>query len=87
MPNPFSLARSLYVETSDPALRAEIQSHTGSDVATASILRSIVRFGGDPSIERFDVSPRQRGRPHPTANPVTWSVRAWRGDEPAAEVG
>ena len=78
----FSLSRSRWAETSDPALRAEIHAHTGSDQATASILRSIERFGGDASIESFEVTPREKPRVRASTGSVSWSVRALRRGDP-----
>ena len=88
MPNVFSLAWSHCVDLTDPSLRAEIEAHTGSEVAVDSILRSLGRFGDDPSIERFELTPRKPGRGERTTNPVSWSIRAVRASDslPTAEV-
>ncbi len=82
MPNEFSLTSSQCADLTDPGLRAEIVARTESEVAVASILRTIDRFGRDPSIERFDLTPRRPGRGERTTNPVSWVVRARRaGDD------
>jgi hypothetical protein len=62
----------------DPSLRNEIHKRTGSDAETSGILRSIERFGGDPSIVRFEVSPKSSTRFGRAAPAVSWSVRAVR---------
>jgi hypothetical protein len=77
MAEPFSVGRSR-VTSADPSLREEILVRTGSDKATTGILRSLERFGGDPSILRYEVSPQSRGRFGGPAGPVAWSVRAVR---------
>lgn len=62
---------------SDSAFRAEVRAHTGSEEEADSILRSIERLGGDPSIHRYEMTPSQ---PRAFARPVrvSWSVRAVR---------
>jgi hypothetical protein len=77
MAEPFSLSRSRCA-ASDPSLREEIMARTGSDAATSGILRSIDRFGGDPSILRYEISPQAHTRAQRTPRAVTWSVRAVR---------
>ena len=77
MPEPFSLTGSRCT-ASDPSLREEILSRTGSDAATSGILRSIDRFGGDPSILRYEISPKAHARAQRAPRAVTWSVRAVR---------
>jgi hypothetical protein len=51
---------------------------TGSDSATSGILRSIERFGSDPSILRYEVSPRANARFGGPSSGVAWMVRAVR---------
>ena len=86
MPNAFSLAHSRCTQVSDPALREEILAHTGSDAATSAILRSIERFAGDASIQRFEMTPKPHGRNHRSPMPVAWSVHAVRPEaSPRAE--
>jgi hypothetical protein len=65
-------------------LREEIRSQTGSDEAVASILRCIERFGQDPSIEGYEVTPTTKQRTYGGARLVAWSVRAVR-PEPVME--
>ena len=77
MPDPFSLTGSRCAAP-DPSLRDEILAHTGSDAATSGILRSIDRFGGDPSILRYEISPKAHTRAQRAPRVVTWSVRAVR---------
>lgn len=62
----------------DPSLRGDIRARTGSDAATSGILRSIERFGSDPSIIRFEVSPKESMRFGGPARAVAWTVRAVR---------
>jgi hypothetical protein len=77
MPEPFSLSRSRCASV-DSSLREEIRGRTGSDAATSGILRSIDRFGGDPSILRYEISPRASDRAHRAAAAVAWTVHAVR---------
>lgn len=81
MPNVFSLLRSHCVDLTDPALHAEIRAQTGGETAVEPILRSIERFGIDPSIARFEVTPKKAGLGRRTTQSVSWSVRAVRGSE------
>lgn len=85
MPNSFSLAQARCATVSDPDLREEILTHTGSDEATSAILRSIDRFGGDDSIQRFEITPKPNGRSHRIPNSVAWTVRAVRPAPPTVE--
>ena len=62
----------------DSALRNDIRGRTGSDAATSGILRSIERFGSDPSILRYEVSPKSSLRFGGPPNAVAWQVRAVR---------
>lgn len=77
MAESFSLALSRCAVINDPGLRNEIQARTDNAEATTRILSAIGRFGGDPSILRFEVTP-QAHRGYPSANRVAWSVRAVR---------
>jgi hypothetical protein len=61
----------------DPSLRGEILTRTGSDDATSGILRSMERFGSDPSILRYEVSPKASPR-FGGVRKVAWMVRAVR---------
>lgn len=61
----------------EPSLPADIRARTGSDAATAGILRSIERFGTDLSILRYEVSPKASTRMIKGAA-VAWTVRAVR---------
>ena len=79
MSSQFSLARSRCIRLEDPSLRQEIRDYTGSDEATTNILRAINRFGDDPSIVRFDVTPKARSpRASPYDRVLGWRVRAVR---------
>ena len=60
------------------ALRDQIRARTGSDAVTSGILRSIERFGDDPSILRYEVSPTATTRFGVPYSSVAWSVRAVR---------
>jgi hypothetical protein len=77
VPESFSLTRARCA-SADSSLREEIRVHTGSDAATSGILRSIDRFGEDPSILRYEISPSSRQRTHRTSTAVSWHVRAVR---------
>jgi hypothetical protein len=61
----------------DSSLRSDIRARTGSDAATSGILRSMERFGSDPSILRYEISPKSSTRFGGTAA-VAWTVRAVR---------
>jgi hypothetical protein len=61
----------------DESLRNDIRAQTGSDAETSGILRSIERFGGDPSILRYEVSPKASSR-FGGVLAVAWTVRAVR---------
>ena len=73
---PFSVLQSRCAPL-DSSLFDDIRARTGSDAATSGILRSIERFGSDPSIVRYEVSPRASIR-FGVATPVAWTVRAVR---------
>ncbi len=75
MAEPFSVSRTRSV---DPALPGEIRERTGSDAATAGILRSIERFGSDLTILRYEVVPKATSRFGGAAGAVAWTVRAVR---------
>ena len=77
MTQSFSLDRYRCAVITDPALREEIQGYTGSAAATSRILSSIERFGSDPSIERYEMTPQQQRVSRAGAG-VTWTVRAVR---------
>lgn len=77
MAQPFQIPRSRCALLSDPALRQEIQSHTGNEAETSSILRSIERFGNDLSIRCYELTPTPRRTHHHPAS-ASWSVRAVR---------
>ena len=74
----FSLSSSRCAPISDPTLRDEIQSRTGNVDATARILRSIDRFGADPSIQRYEIEPLPPYRQTRVHGSVAWAVRAVR---------
>ena len=77
MAEPFSISRSRHA-SADPTLLPEIRKRTGSDAATSGIMRSIERFAADPTVIRYDVSPRSSSRFGGPAGPVSWAVRAVR---------
>lgn len=76
MSSPFSVTQSRCVAP-DASLRSDIRARTGSDAATAGILRSIERFGTDPSILRYEISPKSSNR-FGGVTAVAWTVRAVR---------
>lgn len=78
MPSPFTVDRHRWASLDDPGLRDQLQRHTGSDDAVESILRSLARFGTDPSIGTFLVSPRAGRAPSRVARAVVWTVHANR---------
>jgi hypothetical protein len=78
MPSPFSITQARCSALSDPSLREEIHEHTGSDLETSSILRSLRRFGEDASIQYYEVTPTPSRRTHYQAPAFAWTVRAMR---------
>jgi hypothetical protein len=84
MSQQFSLGRSQCAAISDPLLQQEINRHTDNADATDRIIRSIDRFGSDPSIVRFDVIPLPHGRGTRFAS-VAWTVRAVRLERPPGD--
>ena len=77
MPEPFTLSQSRCA-AEHLSLREELRARTGSQKAAAGIMRSIERFGSDPSIVRYEISPKTHYRAVRGSVPVTWSVRAVR---------
>lgn len=77
MPETFAVTQSR-VASADPALHDEILRRTGSDAQTLGILRSIERFGDDPSILRYEVTPKTSNRFGGPARTVVWTVRGVR---------
>jgi len=73
---PFSVLQSRCIPP-DSSLRTDIRARTGCDVATSGIMRSIERFGSDPSILRYDISPKSSSR-FGGILAVAWTVRAVR---------
>jgi hypothetical protein len=67
---------------SDPALRDEIHAYTANAIATSRILSSIDRFGQDPSILRFEMTPKAHARTVRSGEGISWIVRAVRPDSP-----
>ena len=78
MPQSFSIAGDRCAVTTEPALREEIQTHTRDVIATSRILSSIRRFGVDPSIHRFEMTPRSQYRMSRNAGGLSWRVSAVR---------
>jgi hypothetical protein len=74
----FSLSRFRCTHLSDPSLHDEITEHTGDAAATSGILRSLDRFSGDSSIDRYEITPQQRNRGAARARGIAWNVRAVR---------
>jgi hypothetical protein len=73
----FSIVPSQLTEDGT-SLVDDIRAKTGSDTATAAILRSMERFRGDPSILRYEISPQSTSRFGGVASSVAWTVRAIR---------
>lgn len=73
----------------DATLREEIQARTENSEDTTRILRSIQRFGGDPTIERFDMIPQPVRSTVHLPSGIIWTVKAVRAPrlmpEPVAE--
>ena len=84
MPQSFSLASGRCAVVTDPSLWTEIQAHTENSVATSRILSSIGRFGGDPTIQRYEMTPLPHNRTTRLAGSVAWTVRAVRARAPGA---
>lgn len=78
MAQSFFIPRSRCSDLSRPDLREEIQSHTGSDAQTSSILRSLERFGQDKSIRYYEMTPTAVRRLYRTVPTFAWTVRAVR---------
>lgn len=76
-PHPFNIQRSRCAVLTDPELRAEIFSHTRSEAETTSILRSIGRFGDDPSVRYYELTPVTGRSRHRFAS-AAWTVSAVR---------
>lgn len=74
----FYLDRDRWTTLDDPGLREELSRRTGSDSHVESILRSLARFGTDPSIRDFCVSPRATRTASRVAKTVVWTVGANR---------
>jgi hypothetical protein len=85
MPQSFSLSSELCTAIGDPSLRQEIDRHTQSSHATERILSSIGRFGVDPSILRFEMSPGSHPRVARLGGAVAWTVRAVRPGSATSE--
>ena len=77
MPDLFYLTRALCTPLDNPNLREVLEARTGSYAEVASILRSLARFGTDPSIIDFLVSPVP-SRSGQRLRAVSWTVRANR---------
>lgn len=78
MPTPFSIPRDRCAVLTDPVLHDEILAHVGSDDATASILRSLERFGMDGTIRAYEVTPQPSRRTHRQVEGWSWTVHAVR---------
>ena len=79
----FSLSPARWANDTE-ALRREIEQHTQNAEATSRILSSIVRFGADPSILRFEMIPVQRIRTSRLGGLRAWTVRAVRPEPPTS---
>lgn len=78
MSQPFSISRSLSSVLDDSDLEDLIEVETGSVEEANSIVRSIRRFGEDPSILHYDMTPQKgRGTRH-DKRAASWTVRAVR---------
>jgi hypothetical protein len=82
----FSLSPDQCSVISDASLRQEIERHTQSTDAANRILSSIGRFGSDPSILRFEMSPLSRPRTTRLGGPMAWTVRAVRPEAPGTRL-
>jgi len=78
MAQSFSLAPHRCAVLSDPTLRAEIHAHTENADDTSRILRSLSRFGTDPSILFFEMTPQTHHRGFRAISGIAWQVRAVR---------
>ena len=86
MAEPFSLSPERCASVAAPALREEILARTQNAAAADQILRSIVRFGIDPTIERFDVTPQAMRATVRVPHGVAWNVKAVRAPRPVEEI-
>jgi hypothetical protein len=80
MAQTFSISQTRIAAASHTALRDEVQSHTQNAVETSRILSAIQRFGGDPTIERFELIPSPARGFHGVGG-TSWKVRALRKSE------
>lgn len=78
MPDTFYLDRHRCATLNDPGLREELRRRTESEGEVDSILRSLARFGADPSIREFQVSPTAVGWSLGRPGTSVWQVRANR---------
>lgn len=78
MASSFSIQRTHFATTPASDLHEEIREHTGCEEEATSIMRCIIRLGGDPTIRRYEMTPTASRRTYAGAPPVTWSVRAVR---------
>ena len=85
MAQSFSLSTAQCASLDDPTLRAQIQTYTEDHEATGSVLRALLRFGVDPTIERFDVTPQTSRSGVRSMARLAWSVKAVRAPRPEPE--
>lgn len=78
MATSFSIARSRCSVLTDPSLREEIGTHTGSESETSAILRSLGRFGHDASVRYFEMTPKPSRRTYQSTSAFSWTVTAVR---------
>lgn len=79
--HPFTVHRAHVQATDWYTLKRELFEMTGNEHEASSILRSIESLGSDPSIERYEITPRPNPNRdvYPGAAEMLWKVEAVRG--------
>jgi hypothetical protein len=81
----FTISRSDLSTKSPATIQKQIANATGSEMETASILRSLDRLGTDPSILFYEMSLEVRTARYGGIATNAWRVRADRGRKPEVE--
>ena len=88
MPRSFLLIPSRLRIDRAESRRAFILENTGSETATDSIVRSMERYGSDPSIRQFEIAPVKNPLGARPSKEMSWTVRAVRYEaDPAPRAG
>jgi hypothetical protein len=78
MADPFSISSTRFPDSADAAMHDEIRAHTDTDAEASSIVRCIERFGADPSIRHFEITPTRKASRFGGRSSTAWNVRAIR---------